>query len=132
MPRQRGTFRERLTLLADQVGHGVLRGQYVVNQRYAAYQHVHEHLNHPRGGGPHYVSGPLQGSYRAWYRHIARGLLDGTAPARMVDAMEDLDRQAGIAAPVDLNNLRQSGAVTVTAGGAAVYVRPPRVARLPR
>jgi hypothetical protein len=118
--------------LAEQVGDGPLVGRYVVNQRYAAYQHVHEGLNHPRGGGPNYVSAPLKARHKAWYRRIAGGLLSGQAPARMAEAMEDLDQQVTRLAPVDLNNLRQSGAVTVLSGGRPVYSRPPRVPRLPR
>jgi hypothetical protein len=132
VPRKRGTFRQRLDQLARQVGDGDLVGRYHVNQRYAAYQHVHEHLEHPRGGGPHYVSAPLRARYRAWYRHIAAGLLSGQAPARMADAMEDLDRQVTGRAPVETGALRGSGAYTVVSGGAVVYVRPARVARLPR
>lgn len=132
MASRKSTFRRRLDQLAAQVGEGDLIGRYQVNQRYAAYQHVHHTLNHPRGGGPDYVSNPLKDRHRAWYRHIAAGLLSGQAPARMVEAMEDLDAQVSRLAPVDLNNLRQSGAVTVLSDGATVYVRPPRVARLPR
>ena len=131
MPALQSTFRQRLDQLAAQVGEGSLVGRYTVNQRYAAYQHVHTHLRHPRGGGPNYVSDPLRERHRAWYRHIADGFLSGRAPARMADALEDLDRQVALRAPVDLNNLRQSGAITVLSGGQTVYVRPARVPRLP-
>jgi hypothetical protein len=132
VPPRRSTFRTRLDRLADLVGDGDLVGRYVVNQRYAAYQHVHEGLNHPGGGGPNYVSAPLRARHKAWYRHIAAGLLSGQAPARMAEAMEDLDSQVTRLAPVDLGVLRQSGAVAVLSGGRPVYSRPARVPRLPR
>lgn len=128
----RSTFRARLDVLARLVGDGELIGRYTVDQRYAAYQHVHESLRHPSGGGPNYVSTPLRARYRAWYRHIAAGLLSGQANQRMADAMEDLDAQVQVLAPVDTGALRQSGAVTVLSGGTVVYVRPARTPRLPR
>lgn len=128
----KGTWRERLDELERLVGHGDLRGRYIVDQRYAAFQHVHRHLRHPRGGGPDFVSAPLRARYRAWYQAMADGLLSGDAPAAMVAALDDLDRQVQVLAPVDLNNLRRSGAITVLSAGRVVYHRPPQVARLPR
>jgi hypothetical protein len=130
MPQRRGTWRQRLQVLERNVGHGVLSGQFVVDQRYAAYQHVHETLQHPRGGGPNYVSIPLEARHREWYRGIAAGLLDGSSPVRMADAMADLDSQVRILAPVDENDLRRSGAYTVTSDGAVVIQRAPDVPRL--
>jgi hypothetical protein len=127
----KGTFRARLDELAQRVGDGPLVGRYAVNQSYAAYQHVHRHLRHPRGGGPDYVSPPLRARYRRWFRGIADALLSGNAARAMADALEDLDRNVGVLAPVDLGNLRQSGSITVLSAGRPVYTRPARVARLP-
>lgn len=127
---RKGTWRQRLDQLARNVGDGALVGQYAVDQRYAAYQHVHEGLNHPRGGGPHYVSTPLRARHDEWFRDIAEGLLDGSAPARMARAMDDLDAQVRILAPLDENDLRRSGQYTVTDDGAAVIKRAPDVPRL--
>jgi hypothetical protein len=127
---RKGTWRVRLDQLERNVGSGALVGRYAVDQRYAAYQHVHQNLRHPRGGGPDYVSIPLQARHREWYRGIARGLLDGTAPVRMAEAMDDLDSQVRILAPLDENDLRRSGQYTVTSGGGVVIQREPEVARL--
>lgn len=126
----RGTWRQRLDELARNVGDGDLVGQYKVDQRYAAYQHVHR-LRHPRGGQKDYVSDPLKARNSSWYRGIARVFLHGGAELAMAQALEDLDRQVGVLAPVDLNNLRQSGSITVLSAGRPVYVRPARIARLP-
>lgn len=126
----RGTWRQRLAVLERNVGDGDLAGQYAIDQRYAAYQHNTEGLNHPRGGGPRYVSIPLEARHQEWYRGIARGLLDGAAPARMAEAMDDLDSQVRVLAPVDENDLRQSGQYTVTDGGAPIIQRAPDVGRL--
>lgn len=126
---RKGTWRERLQVLEQNVGSGALVGRYAVDQRYAAYQHVHEHLRHPRGGGPRYVSAPLQARHREWFRDIARGLLDGSAPVRMAGALDDLDGQVRVLAPLDENDLRRSGRYTVTDGD-AVFVQ--RAADQPR
>lgn len=127
---RKGTWRQRLDQLERNVGGGALVGQYTVDQRYAAYQHVHQNLRHPRGGTHSYVSVPLQARHREWYRGIADGLLDGSAPARMADAMDDLDGQVRILAPLDENDLRRSGAYTVTSDGGAVLQRAADVPRL--
>lgn len=128
----RSTFRQRLAQLAATVGDGDLVGTYTVGQRYAAVQHVRRDYRHPRGGGPDYVSIPLRARHRVWFRGIAAGLLSGRAPARMAASLEDLDAQVRRLAPVDLGNLRRSGAVVVTTTGTPVYRRPAEVPRLPR
>jgi hypothetical protein len=125
-----GTWRQRLAVLERNVGHGALAGQYRVDQRYAAYQHNTEGLRHPRGGGPRYVSIPLESRHREWYRGLASGLLDGSVAARMAEAMDDLDGQVRILAPLDQNDLRRSGAYTVTDDEAVVIQRGPDVPRL--
>lgn len=127
---RKGTWRARLDQLARNVGEGALVGRYAVDQRYAAYQHAHKNLRHPRGGGPDYVSIPLQARHREWYRGIASGLLDGSAPVRMADAMDDLDGQVRILAPIDENDLRRSGQYTVTSDGGVVIQQAPEVPRL--
>lgn len=132
MPRKRGTFRQRLDVHARMIGDGPLRGRYAVDQRYAAYQHVHEHLRHPRGGGPNYVSVPLRARHRAWFRTIAARFLSGGAPQAMVQALEDLDSQVTRLAPIETGALRGSGSITVLSGSAVLYTRPARVPRRDR
>lgn len=132
MPRRRGTFRARLDVHARTIGEGPLLGRYAVDQRYAAYQHVHETLNHPRGGGPDFVSAPLKARHRAWFRRIAARFLSGQAPIAMAEAMEDLDSQVSRLAPIETGDLRGSGSVTVLSGASVVYLRPARVARRDR
>lgn len=126
----RGTWRARLQVLGRNVGRGSLVGQYAVDQRYAAYQHVHQNLRHPRGGGPNYVSAPLQARHGHWFRQIASSLLDGTAGRQMVDAMDDLDGYVRLLAPLDQNDLRRSGQYTVSDNGTIVTRRAPDVPRL--
>ena len=125
-----GTWRQRLTILERMDGSGVLAGEYRVDQRYAAYQHNTEGLRHPRGGGPRFVTIPLEARHREWYRGLAAGLLDGSLAPRMAQAMDDLDGQVRLMAPLDENDLRRSGAYTVTDDGAAVIQRGPDVPRL--
>lgn len=127
---RKGTWRSRVDQLERNVGRGALVGRYAVDQRYAADQHVQQNYRHPRGGGPNYVSIPLQARHREWYRGIAAGLLDGSAPARMADAMDDLDGQVRVLAPLDENDLRRSGQYAVTDAGAVVIQQAPEVPRL--
>lgn len=119
---KKGTWRQQLDRLERNVGHGTLHGEFYVDQRYAAYQHVHKHLRHPRGGGPDYVSIPLRAEHKEWYRGIAAGLLDGSAPDKMADAMDQLNDAIKFYAPVDENDLRRSGGYTVR-DGAQVHTR---------
>lgn len=127
-----GTWRERLDLLEQRVGDGVLEGQIVVDQAYAAYQEVHEDLNHPRGGGPHFVGGPLLENHRKYVQNLADGVLDGSLVLRMIDNMEDMADEVFARAPVLYTPLRSSGHPIVRDNGVVQYDRAPLAERLDR
>lgn len=125
-----GTWRARLRALEEMIGEGDLVGRVVVDQRYAAYQHVHQDLNHPLGGGPNYLSRPLLERARRHTRQLARGFLDDGAKAAMADNLEDICAQVAILAPLDFNDLRRSASPTVEDRGNVIYHRAPGVKRL--
>jgi len=125
-----GTWRSRLDELEHRVGVGELEGLIVVNQPYAAYQHVHQELNHPRGGGPNFVSEPLLSHAREFTAHLADGVLDGTLDEKMADNMEKMADEVFSRAPVDLTPLRSSGHPIVRSNGAVVYDRAPLAPRV--
>jgi hypothetical protein len=125
------TYQEKLRQLEKQVGDGVLRGELVVNQAYAAKQHVTQHYHHPRGGGPNFVSGPLMRSHRGWYRQLARNVLHGDLSREMKDIVDEWARQAAQAAPIEDGPLRGSMSPRVYDDGKQTYHRPPAVPRLP-
>lgn len=123
-------WRSRLDELERRVGIGELEGLIVVNQPYAAYQHVHQELNHPRGGGPNFVSEPLVGNAREFTANLADGVLDGTLNERMARNMEKMADEVFERAPVDLTPLRSSGHPIVRDNGAVVYDRAPLAPRI--
>lgn len=127
-----GTFGDRIDELKAMVGTGDLVGRVVVDQRYAQVQHEHLDWNHPRGGQALYLQAPLLENYPHYLQAYADRLLeDGGEPA-MVDAMEDLAEDGGVAtrAPVLYANLRASGHPIVDSDGRNIYDRPPRQHRL--
>lgn len=126
-----GTFSERIGALRELTGRGeTLTGSVKVDQRYAYFQHERTELNHPRGGGPFYLSKPLMGHYRDYLSDYARTVLhDGGQPA-MRRSMEHLADQVEITAPREWGDLRLSGHPKVTLGGRTVYDRAPKAARL--
>jgi hypothetical protein len=71
-------------------------------------------------------------NYRGYLQSYADRLLDDGGEQAMVDAMEDLAEDGGVAvrAPVLYANLRASGHPTVTSDGETVYDREPRQHRL--
>lgn len=125
-----GTWAQRLEELERRVGEDVLQGQFIVNQPYAAYQHVHEELRHPRGGGPHFVTAPLLENHRDYLQHVADGVLDGDAVQHMADAMEDMSDELLVRAPVLHTPLRNSGHPVVRDNGVVMYDRPPIAPRV--
>lgn len=129
---KQGTWSAKLDELERRIGDGALSMVFKVDQRYAAYQHVHQHLNHPRGGGPNYVSQPLSARHKEYVRFYAEAMLKGEGVRALADAGEDLNSYVQVLAPLDLNNLRQSGSWAVYDHGTEVYERPAQVARLPR
>lgn len=131
-----GTFSERLAELRDRTGYheGNLRGQVVVDQVYAHYQHEHLEFRHPRGGIAKYLEVPLLMNATRYFLQIARGWLDDGGRHAMQDAMEDLAEDGGVAkyAPVEFDDLRRSGHPSVYVGERLVYDRAPRQHRLSR
>lgn len=125
-----GTFGERLDELSEFVGHGNLTGSVVVDQVYAKYQHEDLSLRHPRGGQAKYLEAPLHDKQGDYLRRIAeQALVDGPLPA-MIDAMENLSGEVEATAPVEFENLRESGHPMVSNDGETVYDRPPKQRRL--
>lgn len=125
------TFFDRIDELAERVGHGTLRGTVKVDQVYAHVQHEDLTYQHPRGGGPKYLEGPLHEQHRDYLERVARATLgeEGPDPA-MADAMESLSGEVSRKAPVEFGDLRESGHPSVTSDGEVVYDRPPETPRL--
>jgi hypothetical protein len=126
----KSTFEEKLNDLERRIGHGTISAVFAVNQPYAAYQHVHRDLRHPRGGGPDYVSMPLAARHGEWIRSYAGSVLRGSQVEALAGAMDDLNDYVRVLAPLDLDNLRQSGGFQIFEGGQLVYSRPAAVPRL--
>ena len=125
-----GTFDERIQQLAEKVGGGQLEGRVVVDQIYARFQHEELQLRHPRGGQAKFLEQPLHTQHGRYLQGIADSTLTEGPVAGMVEAMEDLTRQVEVHAPVEFENLRESGAPTVVDGGRTAYERPPIQRRL--
>ncbi len=130
-----GTFFERVEALKARIGDGDLVGRLVVDQPYALYQHETFGLNHPRGGGPKFLSGPFERSAPAYMEELADSVLNGSLIQTMAQNLEDLSFQLDPAAPIDADpnfyRLRLSGNPIVTDDGTEVYNRPPFTPRQP-
>lgn len=126
----KGTWRQRFKDLEERIGNGTLQGQIVVNQPYAAYQEVHEHLKHPRGGQAHYTGSSLLENADNYVDNLADGVLDGTLVEKMADNMEDMASEIFKRAPVLYTPLRSSGNPIVRDDGAVKYDRPPLAKRI--
>lgn len=123
------SFIEGCRQLQLRVGTGILEGEVIVDQIYAAYQHEITWLDHPRGGGPHYLRNPLLAHAPSYLQFLADRVLDGNLAMTMAANMEHLSEQLKETAPVDedpnLILLRTSGNPIVRDNGAEVYNRPP-------
>lgn len=130
-----GDFSARMTELIERVGDGILRGEVEVNQHYALDQHENFSYNHPRGGGPKYLSEPLQQNGVAYVGELADNLLEGDMKVAMAANMEHLQAELDPRAPIDKDpnpiRLRRSGNPKVFDNGAEVYNRPPLDPREP-
>lgn len=116
--------------LRELVGKGKLVGKLRVDQVYAKYQHERMDLKHPHGGYPKYLWLALTIGKEAMLERLAKSVLE-TGPAEgMKRAMEDQDNRLHRYAPVDFNNLRNSGNPQVWDNGAKVYDRPARQPRM--
>src|SRR3954464_10037689 len=132
-------FAERMGEVGRVIGVGDLVGHVEVDQVYAHYQHegisrfTGRPLVYHRGGGSHYLQGPLYDHYREYYENVARELLDehGEGALRaMKKNMENLAAWVSIKAPLEFSNLRQSAHPWVTQAGMVVYNRKPDQRRL--
>lgn len=112
------------------VGKGKLKGKLRVDQVYAKYQHERMDLRHPRGGYPKYLWLALTVGKDAMIERLAKSVLETGPVAGMKRAMEDQDGRLHRYAPVDFNNLRNSGNPQVFDNGAKVYDRPARQPRM--
>lgn len=126
------TFGDRIDELKAMVGTGDLTGTCVVDQLYAQVQHEELTFNHPRGGQALYLQAPLMENYGKYLQSYADRLLEDGGEQAIVDAMEDLAEDGGVAtrAPVLYANLRASGHPMVDSDGVTVYDRPARQHRL--
>lgn len=129
------TFFTRVEELEEKVGDGNLTGKVEVNQHYALDQHENYSYEHPRGGGPKYLAGPLMASYHKYIQWLRFALLRESLVEAMALSMEDLSEQLDPAAPIDESpnpiRLRRSGHPTVTDNGEIVYDRPSQDPREP-
>ena len=89
-------------------------------------------FHHPRGGQALYLQAPLFENKDAYLQRIASGILNDGGKAAMAESMENLAEDGGVAtrAPVEYNDLRDSGHPIVTDDGAVIYDREPRQRRL--
>lgn len=138
------TFREGVDELKKMVGSGRLEGKIAVNQVYAAYQDgiigVNDHFgpkgkasvafNHPRGGQPYYLSGPVK--YRRdeviqrWANHVLRGDL----VAETIDILYTFKDDVSLNAPREFDILRNSTSLKLTDDGAPAFDLPALIPRL--
>jgi hypothetical protein len=126
------TFGDRIDILKELAGSGDLDGAVVVDQIYARAQHEGLDFRHPRGGQALYLQEPMMDHFRDYLGRYASTVLDDGGVPAMIDAMEALAEEDGVAlhAPVLYANLRASGHPIVTDDGHVVYDRAPRQHRL--
>lgn len=126
-----GSFSDWCAETLERVGDGKLIGRVEVNQLYAHNQHDHLEYKHPRGGQALYLYQPLMEHHGAWLRELADAVLHGDLAETMAHCMEALSNDVYLLAPVEWNDLKNSGHPTVEDGEHnVVYDRPPNVARL--
>lgn len=128
-------FAEGTRLLEEMVGDGVLEGRTVSDLPYSAVQHEggwknfmgkygpKKIQNHPRGGGSHFLSAPIQENWKHYYDSLADGVLKGELTARMIKVQNDLVGEIAHRAPVEDGTLRASGQPFVFDNGMLVYHR---------
>lgn len=135
-----GTFAARIRELMDRVGDGIMVGEVVVNQVYAAPIErgfwvsgpLAGHTNQPRHGGQHhYLRDPLFAGAPLYWQQVADRVFepDGIYLA-MVDNVEVISAQVAVLAPVEFGDLRRSASPRVYDNGHEVYYRAPGVERL--
>jgi hypothetical protein len=125
------TFSERVAELRRMTGapHR-LRGEVIVDQIYAHYQHERLDLRHPRGGHALYLQRPLYDHFRDYLGDYARTVIDDGGQPAMRRSMEKLADQVEIHAPREFGDLMRSGHPLVYEGDRLVYDRKPKQHRL--
>lgn len=125
------TFFDRIAELGRQVPKHSVTAKVEVDQVYAHYQHEGLDFNHPRGGQAKYLEQPWLAATSETMGRFARALLEPDGLERAgVEVAEKGSEMVQSHAPVEFNNLRQSGHPTVQVDGVTVYDRPPVVHRL--
>lgn len=127
-----GSFEQRMRELSDLVGTGKIQTKIRVDQAYAARQERSDFYEHPRGGKAHALRDALFEKHRAHHQRVAQELFRGNVQVLFIRLGEDVANQYSLDAPIELNNLRRSAAVTALANGRTIYKRPAGQRRLTR
>ena len=129
------TFEAGFANLQRNTGTTELKGHLVVDQHYALDQHERMDYEHPRGGGPKYLSNPFLAAAPAAIEAIKNTILQDGGEKAMITFLEEVSTRLDPAAPIDEdpNNirLRRSGQPIVESDGDTVYHRPPDDPREP-
>ena len=129
------TFEQGFQDLQRTVGFNELKGHEVVDQHYALDQHERMDYEHPRGGGPKYLSGPFLAEAPAALQAIAQTILEDGGEKAMIAFLETVSSRLDPAAPIDEDpnaiRLRRSGQPIVVSDGKTIYHRPPDDPREP-
>lgn len=119
--------------MLSEIGEGHLEGSVEVDQAYAQYQELTDHLRHPLGGKAHALGDSLYLNSDRYMQTLADNAIteEGSdLESAMADNMEHLSGEYYVHAPWEFGDLRGSGHPTVTSDGDTVYDRPPNIHRL--
>jgi len=125
-----GTFLARTEQLLKKHEGGKLRGEVVVDQVYARYQHENLALKHTSGGKAKYLWDPVLEDADETLRQLAVRTLRGNPDVAMIRATERWSRGVAKQAPIDYNRLKTSSHPRVKKGGRLIYDRPPITPRV--
>ena len=124
------TFDRRMQQLDRKVGRGKLVASVVVDQVYAKYQHENMRLKHPRGGKAKFLYEALVEHHGEYLQHTANHVLRGNLQQAHFRNARYLAVEIMNTAPVELGDLRRSGAPRLLDNGQLVDSRPPIQHRL--
>lgn len=125
-----GTFEARTQILLDKHEGGKLRGEVIVDQVYAQYQHETLHLKHPAGGKAKFLWDPVRDDANKALQQLAARTLWGNIDVAMIRATERWSRGVFEQAPLEFGDLKASAHPRVKKGGKLIYDRPPAAKRL--
>lgn len=121
-----GTFVRRIGELIKKHEGGNLRGEVIVDQVYAKYQHENLALKHPAGGKAKYLWDPVRDDAPKTMQQLANRTLRGDPEVAMRRAVERWAKGVFEQAPVEGSpDLKNSAHPRVKKGGKIVYDRPP-------